>query len=451
MVGVLSHMEHRIMRVTYFGQACTLIEAAGRKLLTDPWLTEGAYFGTWYHTHLLADAAITPERVAGLGIDYLFLSHEHHDHVDHESLRAFPPDIPVLICRFRSPRFRRYLEGMGLRNIRELDSGERVDLGDGLQVTVFISVEFTNDSAILVEAEDTRVLNETDCKLGFADLAAIARKGIDIGFYMFSGANWYPMVYDYAEDVQRAIVQRRRTALVRGFLKRVEITRPRFAVPSAGPCTVLDPDRLWLNSTQRGIFIDPREAIAAMDGQVPASTGLYMAVNDVWDSRTGFERRCPSAFLGSRHQYIADASTRMENRIRDAMAAEPPAKAGLGDRLVRYFNERVGALSPMMRQRCAAKVALMVSGPHGGAWTVDFTAPGPGYVRPGIDPDWTYRIEAEDKLVDPFVSGEMEFFEDLFLSLRVRLSRRPDRYSEPLYHFFYDPDPRRLHDWYAAR
>ena len=41
------------MRVTYYGQACTLVEAAGKKILTDPWLTEGAYFGTWFHTHIL--------------------------------------------------------------------------------------------------------------------------------------------------------------------------------------------------------------------------------------------------------------------------------------------------------------------------------------------------------------------------------------------------------------
>jgi len=47
------------VRVTYFGQACTLIEVGGRRILTDPWLTEGAYFGTWFHTHVLADAGVS--------------------------------------------------------------------------------------------------------------------------------------------------------------------------------------------------------------------------------------------------------------------------------------------------------------------------------------------------------------------------------------------------------
>ena len=59
------------MRVTYYGQACTLIEAAGRRILTDPWLTEGAYLGTWFHTHVLAEAGVTPATISK-DIDYIF-------------------------------------------------------------------------------------------------------------------------------------------------------------------------------------------------------------------------------------------------------------------------------------------------------------------------------------------------------------------------------------------
>ena len=75
------------MRVTYYGQACTLIEAGGRKILTDPWLTEGAYQGTWFHTHLLADAGVRPETFPK-DFDYLFLSHEHQDHLVYRYSRS---------------------------------------------------------------------------------------------------------------------------------------------------------------------------------------------------------------------------------------------------------------------------------------------------------------------------------------------------------------------------
>ena len=96
-----------------------------------------------------------------------------------------------------------------------------------------------------------------------------------------------------------------------GFVNRVKLVRPRVAVPSAGPCTVLDPDLLWLNSEERGIFIDPAAAVAALEARQVAAQGLYMAATDVWDSRTGFDQRTPADLRANRAEYIARASARM--------------------------------------------------------------------------------------------------------------------------------------------
>jgi hypothetical protein len=122
----------------------------------------------------------------------------------------------------------------------------------------------------------------------------------------------------------------------------------------------------------------------------------------------------------------------------------------LPERLVDHFNRLVGAQTPAVRRRINARLALAVSGPQGDTWTVDFTGTGPDYVRDGLAPDWTYKLEVEDKLLYPFLTGQMRFFEDLLLSLRIRCARRPDAYNEPLYHFLYDPDPERMHNWYAT-
>jgi UDP-MurNAc hydroxylase len=258
------------------------------------------------------------------------------------------------------------------------------------------------------------------------------------------------MMYDYPEEVQLQLVRRRRRSLLRSLIQRVKLTKPRVAVPAAGPCTVLDPDLLWLNSEERGIFVDPEEAVRAMREANLPSEPLSMAATDVWDSRTGFEPRAPAAFRAPRQEYIREASERMAPRIKADRAAEPPAGSDLPQRLADHFNTLVAAQTSAIRQRIKARLALVVNGPRGGAWTVDFTAPGPEYVREGLLPDWTYKIEVEDKLLYPFVTGHEPFFEDLLLSLRFRASRRPDEYNEPLYHFLYEPDPKKLHDWYAT-
>ncbi len=435
------------MKITYLGQACTLIEAGGIRLLTDPWLTEGAYFGTWYHTNVLADAGVSPERVIR-DVDCIFLSHEHEDHLDPDTLRLANPETPIYICRFPTPKFRHQLEALGLRNINELESGKPHALTSDVTITIFGTAEYTNDAAILVEAEGCRVFNETDCKLDYADLVRLGEKGIDIGFFMFSGANWYPMLYDYPDAQMTALLQHRRRALLRGFVQRAKLTRARLAVPAAGPCTVLDPDLAWMNAADRGIFIDPAEAVAFLDRAACGSRGLHMAATDVWTRERGFEPHAPASFRGSRMDYLDEAVARLGPAIRERRLGEPPARPDLGARLAAYFNEHIGAQSRATRERIGAVVAFDVSGPHGGQWTVDFNAAGPEFVRAGIAEGWTYRIAVEDKLLSPFLDGDHPYFEHLFLSLRVQLARRPDTYNEPLYHFFYEPDPAKLDGWY---
>ncbi len=436
------------MRVTYYGQACTLTQAGDLKILTDPWLTEGAYQGTWFHTHVLADAGVTPESLPK-DLDYLFLSHEHQDHMDVATLNHFPANLPILICQFPSSKFRNFLQGLGFTNIRELASGERTHLGDGVYATIYGTVEYTNDSAILLEHDGVRLFNETDCKLSYGHLQKIGQLGIDIGFFMFSGANWYPIMYDYPPDTMLELVRRRRKSLLESFVRRVKLTKPRFAVPAAGPCTILDPQMLWLNEEDRGIFIDPAIAIEQLRRANLPSEPLYMAVSDVWDSQAGFDPHAPAPLRVPRRDYLHDAAERMAPRIAAFHAAEPPAHPDLHEHFFRYFNSLVAAQSQLVRERINAKLAFSITGARPGEWTIDFTATGPDFVRQGILPDWTYKIEVEDKLISPFVSGDEPFFEDLMLSLRFRCARRPDTFNEPLYHFLYDPDPDRLHNWYA--
>ena len=151
-----------------------------------------------------------------------------------------------------------------------------------------------------------------------------------------------------------------------------------------------------------------------------------------------------------RQDYVRGASERMTPQIRADQAEQPPAGGDLPERLINYYNTLVSAQTPAIRQRINGKIALVITGRQSGAWTIDFTSTGPEYVREGLASDWMYKIEAEDKLLYPFLTGQQRFFEHLLLSLRVRLARRPDEYNEPLYHFLYDPNPERLHNWYAS-
>jgi L-ascorbate metabolism protein UlaG (beta-lactamase superfamily) len=76
------------MKVTMIGHSTVLIEAAGTKILTDP------YFGTWGN---LAYKRIAPpsETREGLeAVDLVLVSHNHWDHTDSGYFRGLAARFP---------------------------------------------------------------------------------------------------------------------------------------------------------------------------------------------------------------------------------------------------------------------------------------------------------------------------------------------------------------------
>jgi len=88
------------MRITYLGHAGLLVETAGTTVLCDPWFSRsGAFTGSWFplpsNDHL-ADV------VRGKQIDYLYISHDHEDHLDSTFLASLPRHIKLIVPAFAS-------------------------------------------------------------------------------------------------------------------------------------------------------------------------------------------------------------------------------------------------------------------------------------------------------------------------------------------------------------
>ena len=69
------------MRITFLGQAGLYVETGAGTILCDPWFNP-AYFGSWFP--FPANDAIDPKAIGRP--DYLYVSHQHHDHFDPEFL-----------------------------------------------------------------------------------------------------------------------------------------------------------------------------------------------------------------------------------------------------------------------------------------------------------------------------------------------------------------------------
>jgi L-ascorbate metabolism protein UlaG (beta-lactamase superfamily) len=105
------------LAVTWLGHASVVIELDGVRLLTDPVL--GRHLGPLVRIAPPVDPAAT-ERV-----DAVLISHLHADHADARSLRRLGPDVRILAPAGAT----RWLAARGLRNVEELSTGDRAQVG----------------------------------------------------------------------------------------------------------------------------------------------------------------------------------------------------------------------------------------------------------------------------------------------------------------------------------
>ncbi len=157
------------MKLTHIDNACCIYEVNGFKLLADPWLTDGAFEGSWYHYPPLMTTYDTIK-----DCDALYISHLHPDHYDETVLRQFvadKPALPVVVLDHGSNFLHRKLEALGFTNLVKVKDKETISIGP-LEVTVyapFVKHPFDNsvlgnfiDSAIVVESNGKVILNAND-------------------------------------------------------------------------------------------------------------------------------------------------------------------------------------------------------------------------------------------------------------------------------------------------
>jgi len=111
------------MRITWLGHSTFLIEAGGKRILTDPWLTNPS-----------APAAFRKPEALGK-LDLIMVSHGHSDHIGDLIAVARATGAPVA-CLFELGQ---WLEQKGVQNIRDMGIGGTQDI-DGITLTMTAAV-----------------------------------------------------------------------------------------------------------------------------------------------------------------------------------------------------------------------------------------------------------------------------------------------------------------------
>jgi UDP-MurNAc hydroxylase len=110
------------MKITYHNSACVTIEDQNVKILCDPWLKNGEFYGSWaiYPPYDFKSSEFED-------IDYIYISHIHPDHFSSQTLSSLNKKIPILIHKFHSSFLKNNIEKLGYEVI-EIEHNKRINL-----------------------------------------------------------------------------------------------------------------------------------------------------------------------------------------------------------------------------------------------------------------------------------------------------------------------------------
>ena len=110
------------MKITFIGHASMLVEAGGVSVLSDPWWSGPCFGAQWWN---YPDPYLPA--VASRHIDYIYVSHGHHDHLHPGTLNTLSKDAKVLVAK--SIDIASSIRELGF-DVIEIDNDQAVPLGN---------------------------------------------------------------------------------------------------------------------------------------------------------------------------------------------------------------------------------------------------------------------------------------------------------------------------------
>lgn len=259
--------------------ACLEVITDNSKLLVDPWLVGSCYWRSWWNY-----PPLKPIDFELLNPDVIYITHVHWDHWHGPTLKKFLSK-DVLVVTHDEPNKRSYqdLVKFGFKKIKILKHGESFSFGD-IKITPYQFGLFLNDSALVIESPNLKILNANDCKIAGQSLEQIKRKhGVfDFALRSHSSANdrvCYKIkgsdtVFDDPDHYSRS------------FKLFMDNVKPKYAVPFASNHCHLHKDVYSFNEIINDPFILSKHL--EKQGGLSDSKLKIMLSGDSWSTNNGF-------------------------------------------------------------------------------------------------------------------------------------------------------------------
>ena len=320
--------------------ACFEVKTSRASLLVDPWLIGSCYWRSWWNYPPVKD--INFEK---LNPNVIYITHVHWDHWHGPSLRKFlNKDILIVTHDEPNKRSRRDLENFGFSNIKILKHNEVFEFED-IKITPYQFGLFLNDSALVVETENLKILNANDCKIAGQSLEQIKRNHGKFDFALRSHSSANDRVCYEIIGSQKSFDDPEHYS--RSFKLFMDSVKPRYAIPFASNHCHLHKDVFHFNN----IINDPYqlERVILKNGGLESSKFKIMLSGDSYDTMKGFEINDNKKYFNFKEKYLLQYADVNKVLLNDYYKKE--SKQKLNKRTLKKFESQLDSIPRFLKRK----------------------------------------------------------------------------------------------------
>ncbi|MDC0516792.1 MBL fold metallo-hydrolase [Candidatus Pelagibacter sp.] len=244
------------MKIKLYRSATVSVNIDGFKILQDPWLVDGEYYGSWSH-YPPFDIKRNIDEINSHNI--IYISHIHPDHCSDSTIKLINKNIPIYIHKFHAKFLKFKLERMGFKII-ELENGKRHEVHKDIYLNIFaadncdpqLCYKFMGcsdmsakeesqqiDTLAVISSKKNVLLNVNDCpfdlaKSTFDDIHKQYEK-IDLLLTGYQNASPYPQCFDNLNTEEKINIGKEISiSCLNKALSFIKNFKPKYFLPFAG-------------------------------------------------------------------------------------------------------------------------------------------------------------------------------------------------------------------------
>lgn len=306
------------MKIEFISNACAIFTSnSGTKIITDPWLDDGVFEGSWCHFHKLNTTWNDIQDV-----DAVYISHVHPDHYDEKNFN-FRKDIPILVMDHGFNFLHKNLINKGYNNLIKIKDGETKKFKD-FECSIYAPFCGNNyyeehtkignliDSALILKSDDQIIFNANDNTPDIKACRMLKDKfgKFDVSMLNYNAAGPYRSCFENLSEEEKIEEHHKNLDRNINYLKdNLEILESKYFIPFAGAYVI--GGKKHLKNKYLGTTTWDECAKKIREFKHIKTETVCLRENDVFDLDTGL----------ANNEYIPINENEVENYIRNELSS----------------------------------------------------------------------------------------------------------------------------------